>query len=226
MSARDSAACSSGDKERGWTHRRNSTKAATKASDLSHRTIPLSQLPSSPAEDPQVAAVAALQACIPSLQRYALALLRDRQGVEDLVHDCLVQALTHMRTRRADADIRPWLFSIMHNLFISQKRRERARGHHIQIESMVEDGGEERMNIDATQEDRLRWRDLLRGLNQLPLELRLVIMLVSVEDLPYAGVAEVLHIPTGTVMSRLSRGRERLRQIMAGEERPILRRIK
>ena len=146
--------------------------------------------------------------------------------MEDLVHDCLVQALTHMRTRRAGADIRPWLFSIMHNLFISQKRRERTRGHHIQIESMIEGGSEGRMNIDATQEDRLRWRDLLRGLNQLPLELRLVIMLVSVEDLSYAAVADVLHIPTGTVMSRLSRGREQLRRIMAGEERPILRRVK
>jgi RNA polymerase sigma-70 factor (ECF subfamily) len=186
----------------------------------------LNQLPSSASDNPQVAAIGALQACIPSLQRYALVLLRDRQGMEYLVHDCLVQALTHMRTRRAGADIRPWLFSIMHNLFISQKRQERTRGHHIPIERVIDAGGEERMNINATQEDRLRWRDLLRGLNQLPLELRLVIMLVSVEDLSYAAVAEVLHIPTGTVMSRLSRGRERLRQIMAGEERPILRRVK
>jgi DNA-directed RNA polymerase specialized sigma24 family protein len=64
----------------------------------------LNQLPSSASDNPQVAAIGALQACIPSLQRYALVLLRDLQGVEDLVHDCLVQALTHMRTRRAGAD--------------------------------------------------------------------------------------------------------------------------
>ena len=185
----------------------------------------MTQPPSAAPDDPQHAAIAALQACIPSLQRYALVLLRERQGVEDLVHDCLVQALTHMRTRRPDADIRPWLFSIMHNLFISQKRRERTRGHEIQIDSLI-DGGERRINVDATQEDRLRWSDLLHGLNQLPLELRLIIMLVSVEDLSYAAVGEVLHIPIGTVMSRLSRGRERLRRIMAGEEQPILRRVK
>jgi RNA polymerase sigma-70 factor (ECF subfamily) len=194
--------------------------------DPSRETTPLNQPPSTPPDDTQAAGVAALQTCIPALQRYALVLLRDRQGVEDLVHDCLVQALTHMRSRRRGADIRPWLFSIMHNLFISQKRRERVRGHNIPIESMIDSADEGRMNIDATQEDRLRWRDLLRGLNQLPLELRLVITLVSVEELSYAAVGEVLNIPIGTVMSRLSRGRERLRQIMAGEERPILRRVK
>ena len=166
-----------------------------------------------------------IEECIPALRRYASALAGDPQDRDDLVHDCLVQALTHMRSRKK-GDIRPWLFSIMHNLFISQKRRERTRGQNIPIESMLEFGAEERLNIDATQEDRLRWRDLLRGLNELPLELRLVIMLVSVEELSYAAVAEVLGIPIGTVMSRLSRGRERLRQIMAGEQRPILRRVK
>jgi RNA polymerase sigma-70 factor (ECF subfamily) len=176
-------------------------------------------------DDPQTAGIAALQLSIPSLRRYALVLLRDREGVEDLVHDCLVQALTHMRTRKA-GDIRPWLFSIMHNLFISQKRRERRRGQNISIESMIEFGVEGRLNIEAAQEDRLRWRDLLRALNELPLELRQVVTLVSVEELSYAAVAEVLGIPIGTVMSRLSRGRERLRQMMVGEWRPILRSVK
>jgi RNA polymerase sigma-70 factor (ECF subfamily) len=183
---------------------------------------PLSQ----PPEAPRTAGVAALQAAIPSLQRYALALLRDRQGVEDLVHDCLVQALSHMRSLKQDADIRPWLFSIMHNIFISQKRRERTRGQNTSIESMIGFEAEGQMSIGATQEDRLRWRDLLRGLEALPLELRLVITLVSIEELSYVAAAEVLGIPIGTVMSRLSRGRERLRQTMAGEQRPALRRVK
>lgn len=186
---------------------------------------PLNQPPALP-DKPMTAAVAALQAAIPSLQRYALTLLRDQQGVDDLVHDCLVQALTHMRSRKQDADIRPWLFSIMHNLFISQKRRERTRGHNTSIESMAGLEAESRMSIDATQEDRLRWRDLLRGLNALPLELRLVIMLVTVEELSYGAAADVLGIPIGTVMSRLSRGRERLRQMMAGGQRAVLRRVK
>jgi RNA polymerase sigma-70 factor, ECF subfamily len=183
-------------------------------------------MPLSLSDDAQIIEAAALQTCIPSLQRYALVLLRDRQGVDDLVHDCLVQALTHMQTRRKGPDIRPWLFSIMHNMFISQKRRERTRGKTIPIESMIDIVDDGRSSTSATQEDRLRWRDLLRSLGQLPLELRLVITLVSVEELSYAEVGEILDIPIGTVMSRLSRGREQLKQIMAGEERPILRRVK
>jgi RNA polymerase sigma-70 factor, ECF subfamily len=183
-------------------------------------------MPLSLSDDAQIIEAAALQTCIPSLQRYALVLLRDRQGVDDLVHDCLVQALTHMQTRRKGPDIRPWLFSIMHNMFISQKRRERTRGKTIPIESMIDIVDDGRSSTSATQEDRLRWRDLLRGLGQLPLELRLIITLVSVEELSYAEVGEILDIPIGTVMSRLSRGREQLKQIMAGEERPILRRVK
>src|ERR1700728_4953758 len=140
-------------------------------------------MPLSLSDDAQIIEAAALQTCIPSLQRYALVLLRDRQGVDDLVHDCLVQALTHMQTRRKGPDIRPWLFSIMHNMFISQKRRERTRGKTIPIESMIDLVDDGRSSTSATQEDSLRWRDLLRGLGQLPLELRLIITLVSVEEL-------------------------------------------
>jgi RNA polymerase sigma-70 factor (ECF subfamily) len=64
---------------------------------------------------------------IPALRRYALALLRDRQNADDLVHDCLVRALDKLHTRRDDVDIRAWLFAIMHNLFVSQRRRAKTR---------------------------------------------------------------------------------------------------
>jgi RNA polymerase sigma-70 factor (ECF subfamily) len=83
------------------------------------------------------------------------------------------------------------------------------------------------MSIRPDQESSLQWRDLLRGLDQLPVEQRTVILLVSVEDLSYAEAANVLGIPIGTVMSRLARGRERLRQLTdEGEVRPALRRVK
>ena len=68
-----------------------------------------------------------IEACIPALRRYAAALLRNREDADDLVHDCLVRALDKLDTRRDDADVRPWLFAIMHNLFISQLRRARSR---------------------------------------------------------------------------------------------------
>src|SRR4051812_50118906 len=68
-----------------------------------------------------------IEGCIPALRRYAAALLRNREDADDLVHDCLVRALDKLHTRRDEADVRAWLFAIMHNLFISQLRRAKAR---------------------------------------------------------------------------------------------------
>jgi RNA polymerase sigma-70 factor (ECF subfamily) len=67
------------------------------------------------------------------------------------------------------------------------------------------------------QENSLRWRDLVRSLNRLPVEQRTVVLLVSVGDLSYAEAASVLGIPIGTVMSRLSRGRAQLREMVNGD---------
>jgi RNA polymerase sigma-70 factor, ECF subfamily len=167
--------------------------------------------------------LASIEACIPSLRRYASALLRDRQDAEDLVHDCLVRALDRLHTRREEHAMRPWLFAIMHNLFISQARRARFRGHEPLDRA---GGGEDAAVTGAPQEDALRWRDLMRALDRLPPEQRAVLLLVTVEDFSYAEVARVLGIPLGTTMSRLSRARERLREMMDEEARPLLRRVK
>jgi RNA polymerase sigma-70 factor, ECF subfamily len=164
-----------------------------------------------------------IEACIPALRRYATALLRNREDADDLVHDCLVRALDKLHTRREDADVRAWLFAIMHNLFISQLRRAKTRP----AGDSLDQTHEAAMSTHADQESRLNWRDLVRGLNQLPVEQRTVILLVSVEDLSYAETASVLGIPIGTVMSRLARGRERLRQLTEeGDVGPALRRVK
>jgi RNA polymerase sigma factor (sigma-70 family) len=166
------------------------------------------------------AAISNMEACVPALRRYARVLLKGShdQDADDLVHDSLAHALDRLHTQRRDLPIRPWLFAIMHNLFVSGIRRQQSRGEAISIDS-VDEGY---LGVGATQEDSLRWRDLLRGLECLPEEQRLVVMLVSVEDLSYAEVGQVLGIPIGTVMSRLSRGRERLRLMMEGGEHPAL----
>src|SRR4029077_12748217 len=107
-----------------------------------------------------------IEGCIPSLRRYAAALLRNREDADDLVHDCLVRALDKLHTRRDEADIRAWLFAIMHNLFISQLRRARARP----AGEPLDETHEASMSIRPDQESSLLWLDLLRGLNQLPVE--------------------------------------------------------
>lgn len=166
--------------------------------------------------------LARIEACIPALRRYAWTLLRSYDDADDLVHDCLVRALDKWHTRRDDADVRAWLFTILHNIFVSQHRRRRTRSGTIPLD----EGHENAAPRAATQEDRLLWRDMLRALDRLPEEQRSVVLLVSVEDLSYAETAAVLGIPIGTVMSRLARGRERLREYTGTEARPALRRVK
>lgn len=166
--------------------------------------------------------LAQIEACVPALRRYAMALLRNRQDADDLVHDCLVRALDRLHTRRDDGDIRAWLFTIMHNVFVSQRRRAAARP------DAANAGGNMPANHGShgAQESSLLYQEVMRELNALPEEQRQVILLISVEDFSYAGAARVLGIPVGTVMSRLSRGRERLRRAAQGPVRRCLRRVK
>jgi RNA polymerase sigma-70 factor (ECF subfamily) len=167
-----------------------------------------------------------IEACVPALRRYAVGLLRSRDEADDLVHDCLVRALDKLHTRRDENDVRTWLFTILHNLFISQMRRRRLRPVPEALDEIPESVHSQR----PSQEDGLQWRDLLRDLERLPEEQRSVVLLVSVEDLSYAETAAVLGVPIGTVMSRLARGRERLRQLSSADAsadvRPALRRVK
>lgn len=167
--------------------------------------------------------LSSVEDCIPALRRYACALLNSPQDADDLVHDTLVRALDKLHTRRKDGEVRPWLFAIMHNLFVSQLRKGRV-GSWIARPDQADPGG---LAAPAGQEHRLRWGDLLCALKSLPFEQRTVVVLVSIEDMSYAEVSRVLGIPIGTVMSRLSRGRERLRELTEGAEtRPCLRRVK
>jgi RNA polymerase sigma-70 factor (ECF subfamily) len=154
-------------------------------------------------------ALPSLEACIPALRRYAYALVRSRQDADDLVQDTLLRALDNLHRFQGEGGIRPWLFTIMHNLFVSQIRKVRARPQHEAFTSEMEAS----TGFIGAQEDGLHQRDLVAALYALPAEQRTVILLVSVEDLSYSEVARVLGIPIGTVMSRLARGRERLRSL-------------
>ncbi|MFC5760205.1 RNA polymerase sigma factor [Rhizobium sp. GCM10022189] len=146
---------------------------------------------------------------IPALRRYARGLLKDVTAADDLVQDCLERVIAHWHHRRND-DPRTWIFAILHNLAVNRLKRTARRGEHLPFEKV----DERVLARQPTQEDNLMSRDILQALEQLPEEQRSVLLLVSVEDLSYSQTAEVLAIPIGTVMSRLSRARERLRQIL------------
>ena len=152
-----------------------------------------------------------IEPVIPALRRYARALVRDRATADDLVQDCLERAISHW-SRRREGDPRPWLFTILHNLAVNQFRRAARRGKHIAIDEANDDD----LGQDAMQEQQLMYRDVLDRLARLPEDQRAVLLLVAVEDLSYADTAKVLDIPIGTVMSRLSRAREKLQQEIDG----------
>ncbi len=176
------------------------------------------------AEAGMVETFAGIEACIPALRRYAFALLRGGQDADDLVHDTLLRALDNLPARRNDGDIRPWLFTIMHNLFVSQRRRAKASP----VGAPLDEEDEDAVSQPADQEDGLGWRDLIRAVHRLPQDQSCVVLLVCVEDMSYTEVARVLGIPIGTVMSRLARAREKLRQALPeqGGSRACLRRVK
>jgi RNA polymerase sigma-70 factor (ECF subfamily) len=165
---------------------------------------------------------AILEPHIPGLRRYAWALVRDREAADDLVQDCLEHALAGWRTRRRDGNPKAWLFTILRNLHVSELRRRSRRGTRADVEEA--DSAEAARDTDP--ERRLISRDCLSALDMLPEEQKSILLLVGVEDLSYADMSKVLDIPIGTVMSRLSRARERFRQtIETGSARP-LRRVK
>jgi RNA polymerase sigma-70 factor, ECF subfamily len=158
---------------------------------------------------------------VPRLRRYAVALLADRARADDLVQDTLERALGRLHLWQSGTDMRRWLFTIMHNLHVNAVRRSIRRG----TETTLEDA-EDRLVQAPSQMDSVAVRDLGRALQILPTEQAEVLILVALEGMAYREVAQVLDIPLGTVMSRLSRARQALRRHLDGEDAPALRRVK
>lgn len=148
-----------------------------------------------------------LVAHIPSLRRYARALTGDAWAADDLVQDTLERACVKWRLWTVGTDLRAWLFTLMHNVFANQLRRAPPRA--VDIDEVAHDLAGADTNHDKT-------LDLQRCLLRLPEDQRAVLLLIALEDLSYAQVAGVLDIPVGTVMSRLSRARARLHELMEG----------
>lgn len=161
-----------------------------------------------------------LEAEIPGLRRYAWALTRDDAAADDLVQDCLERAMSRWYLRRPDGNLRAWLFTILRNLHISGLRQRRRRGPHEDIDAACLPG------VSGGQEEALACSDIFDALDRLPEEQKSLILLVGVEDMSYGDAAEILAIPVGTVMSRLSRGRAALRRLLDRRPAAPLRRVK
>ncbi len=161
---------------------------------------------------------AALEPEIPRLRRFAYSLTRNGATADDLVQDTLERALARWHLRRRHGSVRAWLFAIQRNLFLDSLRQRGRRGEHVGIEALqhVPAGDDMQQASDGL-------RDAAAGLEGLPEEQRSVLLLVVVEGLSYEETAEVLGVPLGTVMSRLSRAREKLRSYMKHGRGHVLR---
>ena len=151
---------------------------------------------------------------VPRLRRYARALAGNRDDADDLVQDTLERAWAKSGLWHGVADMRAWLFSIMHNLHVDGIRRPK-------LATVMMDDDTPEVAMAPTQGERLAVLDLQAALDLLPTEQKEIVLLVALEDMAYAEIATTLGIPIGTVMSRLSRGRERLRALMEGRDEPV-----
>jgi len=162
------------------------------------------------------------------LHGVAMRLTRNEADAEDLVADTIVRAWRARESLATPEAFRAWIFRILNNTFISDRRRTAARG---QMEPLVDvDVDDERPfsmferlhqpfllwfgNPEQELLDKLMREDIDRALAELPEYYRVVVVLADMEELKYGEIAEALQIPVGTVRSRLARARAALQEAL------------
>jgi RNA polymerase sigma-70 factor (ECF subfamily) len=166
-----------------------------------------------------------LVAAIPRLRRYARVLAGEASRADDLVQDTLARAWEKRRLWQAGTDLRAWLFTVMHNVFVNQRAVARRDARNVSLDGDGESGEAWQLSVRPNQQARVEVTELLEQVGRLPAEQREVLLLAAVEEMKYEEIAAVLDIPIGTVMSRLSRAREKLRR-MSGEPGMPLKAVK
>ena len=154
----------------------------------------------------------ALIAQLPALRRYSRALTGNPALADDLVQDTIERALRQWEGLREINRLSSWLRSILHNLYIDELRRGHTRGREEEVSELADD-----LALSTPAHDRSVALDFVRAIDTLSIEHRQVLLLVGLENMNYRDIADELGIPIGTVMSRLARGRERLRSALEGE---------
>lgn len=156
-----------------------------------------------------------LVAMAPRLRRFAYSLCGDIDRGDDLVQSACVKALTALDKFQPGSRLDSWMFRIIQNCYFDEMRRRKIRGENTAIEADLEisDSG-----VGArAPEDRLELARVRAAMAALPEDQRAVLALVAIEGLTYAEAADALGAPIGTVMSRLSRARAKLKQLFEGE---------
>ncbi|MEL7281215.1 MAG: RNA polymerase sigma factor [Pseudomonadota bacterium] len=144
---------------------------------------------------------------VPRLRRFALSLTGNQADADDLVQSACVKALKHEAQFRPGSRMDSWMYRIVQTLWIDDHRRAKSRGTQVDAEDAgLSDGG----RAARLPEDRMMLARAQEAMAALPEKQRTVLSLVAIEGLSYKETAQVLNLPLGTVMSRLSRAREAL----------------
>ena len=161
-----------------------------------------------------------LRELIPRLRRFAVSLTRNTSSADDLVQASLERAIISWADKRLEGDLRAWLFSILYRQFLDAHRRSRRYTRMLEFFTGRDDS---QPSVERT----VIAQSTLQAFDKLNTEQRALLLWVSVEGLSYKEVADILEVPLGTVMSRLSRARQALRQLSDGEiTTPALRILK
>ncbi len=153
---------------------------------------------------------------IPSLRRYAMVLLRyDEDRSDDLVQECLLRALSTWHLWRRPGNLRAWLFNMMHNIYVNDVQKAAARPNVIELQEYLPG-----ISVPPEQGDGLALREVAQSVQRLPDEQRQILLLVGLEGFSYEEAAQITGVPVGTVMSRLSRARRKLREMLEDGDEP------
>jgi RNA polymerase sigma factor (sigma-70 family) len=161
-----------------------------------------------------------LRELIPRMRRFAVSLTRNPTTADDLVQSSLEKALTAWVDKRPEGDLRAWLFAILYRQFLDAHRRSRRYKRMLDFFT-----GASEDDYQPSVERTVVAQSTLQAFERLNTEQRALLLWISVEGLSYKEVAEILDVPIGTVMSRLSRARQALRQLSDGEITPPALRI-
>ena len=152
---------------------------------------------------------------IPALRRYAYALVRNSSTADDLVQDCLERGLRKRSQWKGEGSLNSWLYRILSNIQLNHYRASNHNPLDKSSEITEKLAMAPQFQKPANQLDRLYLQDLDKAIAELPDEQKQILLLITLEGLGYREVAKIMEIPSGTVMSRLSRARENIRKKMA-----------
>ena len=153
-----------------------------------------------------------------SLYNHACWLSQDRAAAEDLVQETYLKALKGFASFQQGTNFRAWLYRILRNTFLTTQAGLKATASFDDADAVAEPATDE--TPEAILLARVEQERLVKALEALPMIFREIILLSDVEEMSYREIGEVLNIPVGTVMSRLSRARKAMRRLLAatGEE--------